>query len=195
MSNFDLSNYRTVPERIEEARLAYPEGRFQTEILTLPPAFADKFIALKAKFFRTPDDPTPAEGVAWEPVPGKTPYTKDSELQNCETSAWGRALIAAFAADASKGIASREDVQSRQTPKRSKEPKSDTVKAEDALKSYIRTSVDIFSQWTEEQRSEAFKRLSGEILGGRAKDQAEVQVVVKAMADAYYSEHPTEAPF
>jgi len=116
MSAFDLSKYKTVPERIVEARAAYPEGRFQTEIIELPAAFADKFIAVMSKFYRTADDPTPAVGLAWEPVPGKTPYTKDSELMNAETSAWGRALIAAFAADASKGIASREEVEARQEP-------------------------------------------------------------------------------
>lgn len=112
MPGFDLSNYKTVPERIAEAKARYPEGRFQTELLYIPDH--PDYIAVKAKFFRTEDDPTPGEGVAWEIVPGRTPYTKDSELQNAETSAWGRALVAAFAVDASKGIASREEVQNRQ---------------------------------------------------------------------------------
>lgn len=114
MAGFDLSNYKTVPERIAEAKALYPDGRFQTELLVLPPALADKYIAVKARFFRCEADPIPGEGIAWEVVPGKTPYTKDSELQNAETSAWGRALVAAFAVDASKGIASREEVQNRQ---------------------------------------------------------------------------------
>jgi len=114
MAGFDLSNYKTVPERIAEAKALYPDGRFQSRIVSLPEAFADKFVAVEAMFYRTADDPTPASGLAWESVPGKTPYTKDSELMNAETSAWGRALIAAFAADASKGIASREEVQNRQ---------------------------------------------------------------------------------
>jgi hypothetical protein len=54
-------------------------------------------------------------GLAWEPVPGKTSYTRDSELQNAETSAWGRAIVAVLAADTKKGIASAEEVQSRQS--------------------------------------------------------------------------------
>lgn len=109
----DLSNYATVAERITKAKTTYPEGRFQSRIVDLPEAFASDFLAVEAKFFRTPDDPTPAVGLAWEPVPGTTPYTRQSELQNAESSAWGRALIAAFAADASKGIASREEVRNR----------------------------------------------------------------------------------
>lgn len=110
----DLSDYNTVPERIAEAKALYPEGRFKSDVLQLPAAFADRFIAVKAWFYRTADDPAPGEGLAWEPVPGKTPYTKDSELMNAETSAWGRALIAALVADAKKGVASREEVRNRQ---------------------------------------------------------------------------------
>jgi hypothetical protein len=34
-------------------------------------------------------------------------------LQNAETSAWGRAVMAALAADASKGVASAEEVRNR----------------------------------------------------------------------------------
>ena len=111
--SFDLSGYKTVDERIEEAKGQYPEGRFTTELLDLGP-FSDRFVAVKARFYRTADDPTPAEGVAWEPVPGKTPYTKDSELMNAETSAWGRALVAALAVDTKKGIASANEVRNRQ---------------------------------------------------------------------------------
>lgn len=110
----DLSDYNTVPERIADAKALYPEGRFKSDVIPLQGVFADRFIAVKAWFLRTPDDPAPGEGLAWEPVPGLTPYTKNSELQNAETSAWGRALIAALVADAKKGIASQEEVRNRQ---------------------------------------------------------------------------------
>ena len=43
-----------------------------------------------------------------------TPYTKNSELQNAETSAWGRAIVAVLAADTRKGVASRSEVEARQ---------------------------------------------------------------------------------
>jgi hypothetical protein len=109
----DLSDYNTVPERIAEAKAQYPEGRFTSEVVPLFGALADRFVAVKAKFYRHGDDTQPGEGLAWEPVPGLTPYTKNSELQNAETSAWGRALIACLIADAKKGIASREEVRNR----------------------------------------------------------------------------------
>ncbi len=47
-----------------------------------------------------------------EPFPGKTPYTKDSELMNAETSAWGRAL-ASLGYEIHRGIATKQDVQAR----------------------------------------------------------------------------------
>jgi hypothetical protein len=53
--------------------------------------------------------------MAWEPFPGPTPYTKDSELMNAETAAWGRAIVAVGLA-ANKTIASRQEVEARVGP-------------------------------------------------------------------------------
>lgn len=105
----DLSGYVEVKDRIAAFKEAFPDGRLQSEVIPAP----DGFVAVKAYAYRTPDDPTPGVGLAWEPFPGKTPYTKDSELQNAETSAWGRALIAALVADASTGVASANEVRNR----------------------------------------------------------------------------------
>lgn len=74
--------------------------------------FLKTFIVYTAAAYRTPTDTTPGIGTAWEPFPGLTPYTRDSELQNAETSAWGRAIVAALASE-SKSVASAEDVRNR----------------------------------------------------------------------------------
>ena len=122
---FDMSEYVTVAERIEQFREKYPEGSLQAEwhMLLVPTLVkgddgkwspADRpIIVAKAYAYRTPDDPRPGIGHAQEPMPGKTPYTKDSEIQNAETSAWGRAIVAVLAADTRKGVASRDEVQAR----------------------------------------------------------------------------------
>lgn len=68
------------------------------------------FVVYTAVAYRTPDDPTPGIGVAWEPFPGLTPYTHNSEIMNAETSAWGRAIVAVGAAEAR---ASRQEVVNR----------------------------------------------------------------------------------
>ena len=127
--SFDLSGYNTVPERMTEFFKQYPEGSLKQvkyELVQIPmyvkgkeagdpPMLAGEktFLVYTAAAYRSPDDKCPGEGTAWEPVPGTTPYTKDSEMMNAETSAWGRAILAVGASDTRKGIASREEVQAR----------------------------------------------------------------------------------
>ena len=134
--------YNTVPERIVEWRDKYPEG-------TLAPADPSKpfelvevagktFLVVVAAAYRTPDDPRPGIGMAWEPVPGLTNFTRNSELQNAETSAWGRAIIAVGAADAKKGVASAEDVRNRQSEQA--EPLDDP--AVPGLRSSVQGAID-----------------------------------------------------
>lgn len=110
-------DYNEVPVRIREFRGKYPDGCLQPynpkKPFTIVTVGDKTFIAYTAAAYRTPDDPKPGIAVAWEPFPGKTPYTKDSELMNAETSAWGRALIAVLAADA-KRIASNNEVRNRE---------------------------------------------------------------------------------
>jgi hypothetical protein len=115
--SFELGDYNDVPSRIAEFRTKYPDGSLQPADPTQPykvEKIAEKtFIVYTAAAYRTPDDHRPGIGMAWEQFPGRTPYTRDSELQNAETSAWGRAIVAALAADTRKGIASAEEVRNR----------------------------------------------------------------------------------
>jgi hypothetical protein len=109
--------YIDVAERIAEFRGKYPDGSLQQQSLEFVRDFANKdWVVYTAAAYRTPDDPRPGVGTAWEPVPGPTNFTRDSEVQNAETAAWGRALIATFAVDA-KEIASKQEVVARTAPK------------------------------------------------------------------------------
>ena len=122
-----LDDYIDVAQRIAEFRDKYPNGSLQPLNLTDPwrpvtVSGTDKsgevvtqvFIVYTAAAYRDALDPRPGVGMAWEVFPGRTPYTRGSELMNAETSAWGRAIIAALAGDAKKGVASREEVRNRQ---------------------------------------------------------------------------------
>lgn len=118
MGDFALDpNYVDVASRIAEFRTKHPEGSLQPADLATPYVVAQigeqTFIVVVAAAYRTPDDGKPGIGMAYEQFPGRTPYTRGSELQNAETSAWGRAIVAALAADTRKGIASAEDVRNR----------------------------------------------------------------------------------
>ena len=111
---FELpADYIDVQSRIVEFRATYPEGTLQQVSLDFREVAGQWWVIYTAAAYRTPDDPRPGVGTAWEPVPGKTPYTRDSELQNAETAAWGRAIVAVGAADTKRGIASAEEVRNR----------------------------------------------------------------------------------
>jgi hypothetical protein len=116
--SFDIGDYIDVAARIAEFRSKYPNGSLQPADLTHPYKVEEiggkTYIVYTAAAYRTPDDPRPGIGIAWEQFPGRTPYTRDSELQNAETSAWGRAIVAALAADTKKGVATAEDIRNRQ---------------------------------------------------------------------------------
>lgn len=109
-----LDAYVDVATRIVEFRNQYPTGSLQQVKYELIEAGSKVFIAFTAAAYRTPDDQRPGVGTAWEPIPGPTNFTRDSEMQNAETAAWGRAIVAALAADTKKGIASQEEVRNRQ---------------------------------------------------------------------------------
>jgi hypothetical protein len=107
-------DYIDVAERIVEFRTKHPDGSLQQQALDFKEVAGGWWVVYTAAAYRSPDDPRPGIGTAWEPVPGKTNFTRDSELQNAETAAWGRAIVAALAADTKRGIASAEEVRNRQ---------------------------------------------------------------------------------
>ena len=117
MAYQQADDYVTVAERIVEFRAKYPDGSLQPADLarpyTLDVVNGNQVFVVVAAAYRNPEDTRPGIGMAYEPVPGATPFTRGSELQNAETAAWGRAIIAALAADAKAGIASREEVLPR----------------------------------------------------------------------------------
>jgi len=115
-----LDDYVDVAERITEFYDRYPDGSLSAggDCWRIVQAEGwDKngdhvmqtFVVYRAEAYRTPDDPRPGIGVAWEVFPGRTPYTRGSEVMNAETSAWGRAL-AALGIATKRGIASRQEV-------------------------------------------------------------------------------------
>jgi hypothetical protein len=114
-------DYIDVATRIVEFREKYPNGSLQpwtdpyVQEVTMPDGNIKSFMVYSAAAYRSPDDKLPGVGYAWEPIPGPTNFTRDSELQNAETAAWGRAMVAALAVDTKKGIASSEEVRNRQT--------------------------------------------------------------------------------
>lgn len=107
-------DYIDVATRVVEFKKLWPQGSLTQVSLEFLRDFGGKdWVVYTAAAYRSPDDPNPGIGTAWEPVPGPTRFTRDSEVQNAETAAWGRAMVAALAVDTRKGIASQEEVRNR----------------------------------------------------------------------------------
>jgi len=104
-----MADYVPVSERIEQFYKAHPEGSIQSEIVELTVSR----VTVKAYAYRTPDDTRPGIGHSSLDIPGSTPYTRGSEIENCETSSWGRA-IAALGFEVKRGVASAEEVRNKQ---------------------------------------------------------------------------------
>lgn len=104
MAHFNLDDYETVEERLVKYWKDNPEGRIITRLLESTPS---RFI-VEACIFRTQESPIWSTGLAEETVQGRG-VNATSALENCETSAIGRAL--ANAGYATKGKrASREEM-------------------------------------------------------------------------------------
>jgi hypothetical protein len=90
---FDLGDYVEVRDRIRILYELFPQARIETDYtLTSEPDDKPKVIC-RAFVYRKPEDERPAgHGTSWLYLPGTTPYTRGSEVENAETSAVGRAI-------------------------------------------------------------------------------------------------------
>ena len=102
---FNLADYETVEERLVKFWKEHPDGRIDTELIEATPT---RFI-VRATIFRTEADARHwTSGLAFEHISDRG-VNSTSALENCETSAIGRAL--ANAGYATKGKrASREEM-------------------------------------------------------------------------------------
>lgn len=116
------NDYVDVAARVREFHEKHPEGSLQTVSIKFHEVAGQMLVVYTAAAYRSPDDIRPGIAMASEPFPGKTNFTRDSEVMNAETSAWGRAIIAADGSIVSKKIASRQEVANRQTQAEPVEP-------------------------------------------------------------------------
>ncbi len=101
-----LKDYVEVNVRVERFYEKYPEGRISTQLLS----WENGIVVMKAEVYRSYQDSVPsATGHAYEKE-GSTFINKTSALENCETSAVGRAL-ALLGFEIKKSIASKEEVE------------------------------------------------------------------------------------
>ena len=105
MARYNLDDYVQVNKRIEKFYEKYPHGSIQTEIASLE----NGVVIFKAYAYRDEADVRPATGHAYEKE-GSSFINETSYIENCETSAVGRAL-AMLGFEIKKSIASKEEVE------------------------------------------------------------------------------------
>ena len=95
MARFNLADYETVEDRLKRFYADHPDGRILTENETVPEYRSEKIWVIKAIVFLSGEDVErgcpKATGYAFE-IDGTGMANQSSALENCETSAIGRAL-------------------------------------------------------------------------------------------------------
>ena len=108
----NLDGYVTVNQRLIAALAKYPDLRVVEEPHRVETIGDQTLLVCTVWVYTTPDDSRPVRGSVTELFPGKTPYTRNSELMVGMTSAVGRALgYLGFGIDSS--IASNDEVAAR----------------------------------------------------------------------------------
>ena len=110
---FDLSEYVDVKTRLKQALALYPQLRIVEHRPEITQVGDQLFIECSVTVSRDPDDPIPVTAYIFEPYPGKTSFTKNSEQANGATSVLGRAL-GYMGLGIDKSIASSNEVLGRQ---------------------------------------------------------------------------------
>ena len=137
---FNLEDYETVEERLIKFWKEHPDGRIETELLEATPT---RFI-VHARIYRTEADLRYwTSGLAFEHISDRG-VNSTSALENCETSAIGRALSCA-------GYATRGKRPSREEMNKVAQPN----KFEKKVENFTREKVPVekpSDPWTIEQK-------------------------------------------
>lgn len=134
MAHFNLEDYETVEERIKRFYILYEDGRIITENITTAEDRKSNTWVMKATIYISDGDQSAglakATGHAFE-IDGSGMANKTAALENCETSAIGRAL-ANMSLSGNKR-ASREEMQKVAAGSREQNNKDYLKLAEDIL--------------------------------------------------------------
>jgi hypothetical protein len=90
MAHFNLNEYQTVQERIDLFWSKYDQGRFKLDIVSM----TDNQVVIKASVWKNKADKHPDTVDFAEERIGTSPVNKISHVENCATSALGRAISA-----------------------------------------------------------------------------------------------------
>jgi hypothetical protein len=146
---FNLDEYQTVQERIDLFRTRFPEGRFEIQMVHM----TEQQVVMKASVYTVFDSDYPTCQDFAEETLGSSPVNKTSFVENCATSALGRAISqlgGEFSPSNKKP--SREEMQKVARLSKDWLGEADKLTSKDALRmlwaeaSAARVSEDILNQ-------------------------------------------------
>lgn len=199
-----LSGYKEVPDRIVEFIAKYPDGSLTrvgepTIVKMMVPRFDEDgglldsvertYIQYTAAAYRNPTDPAPGIGTVWEPFPGMTPYTRDSEIMNAETSAWGRALVAIGIISKGEKIASKQEVAGRAA---TAESTPEAPLASDAQLAVLVDLAKLTKFGTEHSADETQAMIAKRLTTARDAKRDPIPTVLGELVKALGETHPEE---
>jgi hypothetical protein len=134
MAHFNLNEYQTVQERIDLFWKRFPAGRFKLDIVSQ----TDNQVIIKASVWTDKNDKHPTTVDFAEERIGTSPVNKISHVENCATSALGRAISALGGEFSPKGKRpSREEMEKVARDARPKATAKDWLAMSEALGSDI----------------------------------------------------------
>jgi len=189
-----LKDYVEVKDRIQQFYAKYPNGSLQFEFNGTMDVAGATIIWGRAYAYRDQEDLRPGIGTAWELVPGKSPFTRGSELMVLETSSWGRA-IAALGIAVNKSVASKQEVETAQERDPWATPQNTDIKAVEADLSPLGAKVVDTYQEPVKPAEKAVK--TGQRAGLASEKQVKFLRVLfgKGYNVAGYQPEPTEQDF
>jgi len=207
---FSMDDYIDVAERIQDFKDTHPKGVLRRHgiptVMVLEgvePRDDSKrgvkagdpvrtpFIVYTARAYPNPvEEPDNyGEGTAWEPWPGATNYTHDSELMNAETAAWGRAIIA-LGLVANRKIASRQEVRARAGEEAAAEGRAptsaDVAKAKPISKDQVAEIAKLYkaSGWKDDSAEDPHATLRMQLLMVDAANEGEIPALIAKLTGA-----------
>ena len=138
---FDLDAYETVELRLRRLYAKFPEARVLTDMV-----FHDeRSFIVKAEIYFDRDDMTPVANGYAEEIVGASPVNKTSALENCETSAIGRAISnSSLCLDAPVGArASRNEME--KVERYGKEPRMSATKPKTYSEAEVKQAEDLMT--------------------------------------------------
>ena len=143
MANFDPADYETVDSRIKRFYADHPDGCIRTELLSNPNEIGTAVVL--AYLYTDHGEILRSTGMAFEQA-GQGFVNKTSHLENCETSAIGRAL-ANYNYSGDKRPSREEMDKTQGKPTETAKPKSDLSDIEQLFQTiiaYVKAHPDQF---------------------------------------------------